>query len=143
MALDSAGLAADFEAILASTPAPQTPAFRAQCWAQALVSYASGVEPGCHAVAAAGASLQAALLAIFERPELDPSALDAAFQGFAIDLCWGMRQMHSAQPPARPVGFGEYFGPGKTPAAADVAQAIDLWMRTGLALERGSVVPWR
>lgn len=115
-------------------------------WALAVQAWATGIVPPSATVAAAAATLQTALLAAFSSASA-AAAMEAAFLAFATTVGGGMAGYVPTPPPA-PVGFASLFASNETTRAAGIAKvanALDAWMRTGLAtlaVPPNTVVPW-
>ena len=119
------------EALFANPPFNE--ASDAQKWGDAMGAYAAAIAPACATVPAAAAALTAAL-AGFGVPGAGVAKLEAAFAAFAASVAAGMPP--SATPPPPPVGFATLLGGqigSASVAANQLADLIDIWMRTGTA----------
>ena len=100
-------------------------------------SYTSSIVPPSTTVAAAQGTLQTALASAFAAPNAAP-AMESAFTTFATSVGLGMAGAGFAStPPPGPVGFATLFSGPKpethSAAALQISNAIDAWMRTGIA----------
>lgn len=123
------------------------PATRAACaaaWAAAIEAWASAVVPASTAVTAAVAALETALNAAFGNPAA-AAAMETAFATFGAAVGVGMAPAFTAVPPPAPVGFAAVFAmahPATRQEGVDrVADALDLWMKTGTATPSGGGSP--
>lgn len=151
--LNKTGLQSALEAFFAAPPVVMSgetvnvSASRAACaqkWADAMSTYASAITPPSTTVAAACTALSSALASAFALPSAW-SAVDAAFQAFALAVGGGMAPSFVATPPALPPGLSSAMSTTSyASAAAWWATRIDAWMRTGIAtpVPPGPSVPW-
>lgn len=118
----------------------------ASAWANAVAAWATGIVPPSSTVVAARAALQTALAIAFSTTSA-AAPMELAFTTFAATVGGGMAGYVPTPPPGS-VGFASLFAVDRTShadAATAVANAIDAWMRTGiatLAVPPNTVVPW-
>lgn len=137
-----------------SNGALATPALVAQVWAAAVGAWATGIVPPSATVAAAQAALQSTLAGLFatDHPQAALSTLAASLESahltFATAVGGGMAG-YAPVPPVAPIGFLAILtSPARNTSqlAADaIADALDVWMRTGIATLVAppfTVVPW-
>lgn len=145
MPLLIAALESGLEAVAASPP--ETSAECADLWAAAVQAWAAGIVPPSTTVTAAAEALAGSLAVAFATTAAAP-LMETAFATFAASVGGGMAG-YVPTPPVAPVGFAtefaEPFPETHSEAAANVANLVDSWMRTGLstlAAPPGTVVPW-
>jgi hypothetical protein len=119
---------------------PETAALCAREWADAMRDYTLPIVPTSTTVAVAAEALAATLTPIFETSLSAPttaSGMEAAWAVFAVTVGSGMLPDWAPTPPPGIVGFLTLFEAPRPlthrEAAANFAQAIHLWMITGLA----------
>lgn len=146
MPLVAAGLEADLEDLMTNHGA--SAAECAALWASAFGSYAGGVVPASTTVSAAQSALESALAAAFASPSA-LAAMDTAFTAAATTIATGMAPTFTGVPPPAPIGWAallaEPYPETAAEAAANIAGAIDVWMKTGSAVlvaPPNTVVPW-
>lgn len=126
---------------------PATRLACAQAWADAMGQYAAAIVPASTTVAAAAATLATALNTAFSAPAA-AAGMETAFAAFATTVGSGMAPAFTGTPPPAPVGFAAIFAmtpPSTRQDGVDrVADAIDLWIKTGVATPSGpgSPVNW-
>lgn len=133
--------ASAFESGLAALTGGGSPASRAeaaQAWADAVQAMFAGVIPASTTVAAAAATLKTALESAFAGTVGATFAanLESAFSAFAGTVAGGMLPTYTGVPPVGPVGFAGLCSSNKSSlaqAAADWADALDTWAKTGTA----------
>lgn len=142
MALVKADLADGIEAIGADPP--DTAAECAQAWAAAIVGYASNVTPTSTTVAGAEPTLASSLTTAFESDDAAPG-MESAMAAFAVTVAGGMAPAFTGTPPPDPVGFAAQFAGAKpethAEAGSQIADLIDVWMKTGTATPSGGGAP--
>lgn len=145
MSLDDVGLLIDLDSLMSEPP--ETRVLCATAWADAMEDYAGGVVPTSTAVTAATATLDSALASAFDSTDAAATAasMEAAFAAFAVTVGAGMAPAFVATPPPGSVGFSGLFA---TPfpathaiAALSMRNAIDDWIKTGLAQVDGGPPP--
>lgn len=152
MALDSAGLVDDLEAMFGS--ASINPATLAGQWAALFSQYATGIVPASTTVVAASAALQATLAGIFGSTgsaSSKASAMESAFDTWAAAIGLGMTGF-TPTPPSGNIGFlAEMSKPSNEWAETYPDAAVlwggmfHAWMTTGfstLIVLPNTVVPW-
>lgn len=145
MTLAKAGLETDIAAALNSA---DSTALKAADWGTACGDYAADVVPAANgpAVVAAGAALGASLATAFANTvqATGVAAAEAAFLTFGTSVGAAMAPAFTATPPAGAVGWAAIFAATYTStgdSAADAADAIDTWMKTGTATPSGGGAP--
>lgn len=139
MPLNLSQLQTDLTSLFASPP--DTFASCAQEWADALQNYSIAIVPPSTQVSAASSALQTSLAATFSTStdaNVTAVQMEAAFLQFATTVGLGMQPTFTAVPPTLQVGFSTLFSATPPPATAEAAAAqfansIDTWMRTGTA----------
>jgi len=116
---------------------PPNAAGCAQSWASAMGSYAGAIVPPSTTIPAAQSALQTALASAFAAPNAAP-AMESAFSSFAVTVGTGMAAAgFAATPPPSPIGLAALFSGPKpathSDAALQISNAIDTWLRTGIA----------
>ncbi len=115
----------------------------AATWAAAVGAWAAGIAPPSATVSAAQTALQSTLAGLFATqrataPEVVALAasLESAHLTFATAVGLGMAG-YAPVPPVGPVGFADILSASSRDtsqlAADDIADALDLWMKTGVA----------
>lgn len=133
MALSETQLKQAFKDI-ADSP-PSTHAEAAELWADAIVNYAAGVVPPAVGVSALKGALVGVFTGAFSSAAAAP-LMEPAMAVFGAGVGLGMAPAFVAVPPAGPVNFALLWvatTDNTDQAAADLAGAIDTWMKTGTA----------
>lgn len=153
MALNPSGLETEFRDTVFPTTS-MSAATVAGLWRTALQNYASGIVPASTTVAAASATLEAALTVTFGTPGVGPTKaaeMETAMLAWATAIGLGMAG-YTPTPPVGLIGFAAEFA--KAPASWSATHAIaatlwsgliDTWMETGIATliaPPSTVVPW-
>lgn len=125
-------------AALTGNNSPATRAAAAQAWADAVQAMFAAVVPPSTTVTAAAGTLKTALEAAFGNTDAATTAadLESAFTTFATTVSGGMLPAYTGVPPPGPVGFLGLLSSNKdslAQAAADWADALDTWAKTGTA----------
>lgn len=126
----------------------------ASLWAAAVGAWAAAIVPASTTVAAAQTALETALASLFSTPRgtADLAALatslESAHLAFANTVGGGMTGYTFVPPPGQ-VGFSVIITDpprdSSQEAADDIADALDMWMKTGVSTLIASpftVVPW-
>lgn len=122
---------------LFSSP-PATYSGCATLWASALGSYTRTIIPVSVTVDVAQTTLASRLTTIFTATDSSTTAVEMenAFRQFAILLGIGMGPQYTATAPTGLIGFSTLFATPESSigsAVSKVANAVDTWMRTGIA----------
>lgn len=151
MALVKATLASAIQALSESPPgigAPDPALVQANAWGDAIGAYFATITPPSATVAAATTTIKAALHSAFSTVGGAGAGMESAFAAFGATVGAGMAPAFVAVPPAAPVGFAAFFARDPdgdaAQAAADIADLIDAWAKTGTATPSGGgpPVPW-
>jgi hypothetical protein len=135
-------------AALTGDNSPASPAAAAQAWADAAQAMFAGVVPASTTVTAAAATLKTAIETAFGATSGLDAALESAFAAFAVTIAGGMLPLYTGIPPPAPVGFVAMLStnrPSLDAFAADLADALDTWAKTGtatLVAPPNTLTPW-
>ena len=133
MALDKSQLATALQQIAENPPA--THAAAAAAGSDAIATYAGDVIPATTTAASGAALLLSAFLSAFQSPDAS-LGMESGVLAYGATVGLGMLPAYAAVAPVAPVGFAALFAgiSGNAAAAAqNVADSIDIWIKTGTA----------
>lgn len=126
---------------------PKTSQEAGERWAAAVSAYAGSIVPSSQEAENAESSFISTFTPLVETDA--NAAFAAAFTTYAAQLGLGMQPTFTATPPPTPIVLAPVFAVGLGGGSAQqcaqtMAEIVDLWFRTGSAVNNssGAIIPW-